>query len=102
MPSHEDTCNELYYLDSHGNFVPLKGISEMKVCEDVKAYHNNPLLSSTEAEMTFTLTWQSEKRLRKMIRKIKNHFMREKRTAIRRKEKLRRLSLKADGILREV
>ena len=91
-------------MNSDGQYVPLEKVSEVTICNDVKEHDYSPLslLSQTTLEFNATLTSQSEKRLRKMFRRMKNHMMRKKRTAIRRKEKLRRLSLKADRILRGV
>lgn len=100
MPTHEfDT--ELLYLNSNGEYVPFNRVSEATICDDIKKYHCNPMsfLSSTEAELTFTMNSQAVKQLRKMIRKMKNHMMRKKRRAVRRKEKLRRLELKVGRIL---
>lgn len=105
MPPHNcEIIGPLFLQAEDGTLVPLSNVQTIQIEEHTECTYTNDLWSVEyypfEFSATGRMTHRSARMFRKQIMADMHRISRHKRNRKRRKEKLRRLAIKADSILR--
>lgn len=99
MPPFDEDGNiiepgQLYIENCNGEFIPFGGIQPIDTIQDSRYDYGAEWLNQESVTLSFSMTHKSTRVFRKMIHRNMNCMKRVCRTLARRKEKLRRESLK--------